>query len=181
MSYGNGKLKTDFAPAERSTQSELEQQSKIVSEPIAFQYIADYVPNLFLILNCNRQIIFANKTAIDTFKAKDINAIRGLRFGEALGCENHAKTEGGCGTTETCSTCGMVNATIKSLKGEDNIDECHITMKGGDAIDMSVYAFNTKYNGQDFAATVLTDISSARPFMVRASAISTSAHILTHR
>jgi len=162
MSSGNGKLKTEFAPAERSTQSELKRQSKIVSKSVAFQYIADYVPNVFLILNCNRQIIFANKTALELFKAKDFDTITGLRFGEALGCENHSRREGGCGTTETCSTCGMVKATLSSLKGEDCINECHITLKDGDALDMSVYAFNTKYNGEEFAATVLTDISSEK-------------------
>jgi len=162
MALQEGRLHTEFAPAERSTEGELKRQSKIVSKAIAFQYIVDYVPNVFLILNCNRQITFANKTALELFKAKDLDSIVGLRFGEALGCGNHSKSEGGCGTTEACSTCGMVKATLTSLKGGDCIDECHITLENGDALDMSVYAFNTKYNGEEFAATVLTDISNEK-------------------
>jgi len=162
MASSDGKLKTEFAPAERSTQNEIERQSKLIAGPVTFEYVSDYIPNVFLILNDNRQIIYANRTAIKMLEAKDLGDLLGLRPGEAMGCENSDKSEGGCGTTEFCSTCGMVKSVLTTLKGQDNSDECHLTLKNGDALDMSVYTFNTKYDGGEFVATVLTDISDEK-------------------
>ncbi|MFC1951327.1 sensor histidine kinase [Chloroflexota bacterium] len=162
MVYEHGKLKTEFAPAERSAQEELEHQSKLISKTVIFDYVADYIPNIFLILNNNRQIIFANRTAIGLFNVNDMRSLLGLRPGEAMGCENSTKNEGGCGTTEFCSTCGMVKSVLITLDGKDNSDECHLTLHNGDALDMKVHTFNTKYNGSEFVATVLTDISDEK-------------------
>jgi len=162
MASGHGKLKTEFAPAERSTKDEIENQSELISRTVIFDYVADYIPNIFLILNNNRQIIFANRTAIELFNVDDMNSLIGLRPGEAMGCRNSDKTDGGCGTTEFCSTCGMVKSILITQDGKDNSDECSLTLHNGDAIDMSVYTFNTKYNGCDFITTVLTDISQEK-------------------
>ena len=162
MTSHNGKLKTEFAPAERSAESEIEHQSEVVSKNIAFQYIEDYVPNIFVIVNCNRQIIYANKTAIKMLEAKDLGDLLGQRPGEAMGCENSDITEGGCGTTEACSTCGLVNSVLITLKGRENSGECHLTLKNGDALDMSVHTFKTSYEGNEFVGTVLTDISDEK-------------------
>lgn len=155
-------IKTEFAPAERSTQSELEHQSDAVSKPITFEYISEYVPNIFVILNCNRQIIYANKTALEQFNAKDMRSVIGKRPGEALGCDHSDQNEGGCGTTDFCSTCGMVKSILTTIDGQDAEDECHLTLKDGDALDLKVYTFNTKYNGDEFVATVMTDISNEK-------------------
>ena len=115
MASEEGKLKTEFAPAERSTQNEIERQSKLIAGPVTFEYVADYIPNVFLILNNDRQIIFANKTAIELFGADGIDSVLGMRPGEALGCDHSDQTEGGCGTTEFCSTCGMVKSIIATI------------------------------------------------------------------
>ncbi len=162
MASGNSKLKTEFAPAERSTKDELENQSELISKSVIFDYVADYIPNIFLILNNNRQIIFANRTAVELFNVDDMNSVLGLRPGEAMGCQNSDKTEGGCGTTEFCSTCGMVKSILTTQDGKDHSDECHLTLHNGDAVDMSVYTFSTKYNGCEFVTTVLTDISEEK-------------------
>ena len=100
MASEEGRLKTEFAPAERSTESEIERQSKLIAGPVTFEYIADYIPSVFLVLNENRQIIFANRTAIETLETKGPGSLLGLRPGDAMGCENSGKNEGGCGTTE---------------------------------------------------------------------------------
>jgi nitrogen fixation/metabolism regulation signal transduction histidine kinase len=162
MASSEGKMKTEFAPAERSAEGEIERQSGIIAGPVTFEYVADYISNIFLILNDNRQIIFANRTAIELFKADGIDSVLGMRPGEALGCDHSDQTEGGCGTTEFCSTCGMVKSIVTTIGGQDSSDECHLTLKDGDALDLQVYTFNTKYNGDKFVATVLTDISDEK-------------------
>ena len=81
MTSGSDKLKTEFAPAERSTKDELESQSELISKSVVFDYVADYIPNVFIILNNNRQIIFANRTAIEMFNVDDMNSVLGLRPG----------------------------------------------------------------------------------------------------
>ena len=81
----------------------------------------DAIPDIFVILNEQRQIVFANKPLLEFLGLNDIKDTIGQRPGEILSCENAFKSEGGCGTTEFCKTCGSVNAIITSLSGKRDI------------------------------------------------------------
>ncbi len=154
------KLPTQFAPAERASDDELETQSRYFQNVPLLQYLLDAVPDIVLILNEQRQLVFANRAL------RDLQGVTGqpsgLRPGEALDC-NHAFTSpGGCGTAEFCRTCGAVQAILSSLRGTDTIEECHITQRSGSALDLQVSTTPLLVNNQKFSIFAIKDISSEK-------------------
>jgi signal transduction histidine kinase len=158
---GTMPLTTEFAPPERAVGEEIAQ---------AVQYFADYayltpfldaVPNIYLILNRYRQIVFANRVLFETFGVSPAE-VYGQRPGEALACEHAFETPGGCGTTAFCRTCGAVRAILSSLKGRRDVQECRITQSSGTALDLRVWATPLELNGELYSIFALEDISSEK-------------------
>jgi signal transduction histidine kinase len=82
----------------------------------------------------------------------------GLRPGEALHCIHSDETEGGCGTTEFCRTCGAARAIVAAIGGKKNVQECRITTHDGESLDMRAWACPLM-NGNEFVSFALEDIS----------------------
>jgi len=53
-------LSTHYAPAERASSEEIQKQSLFFSEPHNLEAFSDSLPNIFLALNKQRQIVFSN-------------------------------------------------------------------------------------------------------------------------
>lgn len=107
-------LRSYFAPGERNSLEEIRAAHAHLASHDLLQDIIDSMPLMVLLLNGNRQLIAANKRAVDTFGAGEIDSILGLRPGEMARCEHAWDNELGCGTCKTCRYCGAV-ATILSL------------------------------------------------------------------
>lgn len=147
---------TQFAPAERSTPEELDQQAHWLDAlPLD---LLNAVPNFCMVLNDNRQIVFGNTALLQALKIADAEPIKGLRPGEVLNCV-HSDKVAGCGTTEFCRTCGAARAILSSLGGKRAIEECRIVQANGDALDLRVSGTPYALNGQRFSVFVLEDIS----------------------
>ena len=154
----NANLPTQFAPAERSAPAEIQDQSYYFSNIILLHQFLDAVPTVCMVLNEQRQIIFSNRALSDiTGLAK--NRLCGLRVGEALNCTHAFETTHGCGTTEFCSTCGAVKAMLSSLRGSESIQECRISQRSGDALDLRVWATPLSLDGEKYSFFAVTDIS----------------------
>jgi signal transduction histidine kinase len=86
--------------------------------------------------------------------------VLGNRPGEAFGCVHAAETEGGCGTTEFCQTCGAVQAILAAQRGSPEVKECRIAIEdSGDALDLKVSTVPFDYQGEQFTVCSLQDIS----------------------
>ncbi|MFP4528882.1 MAG: PAS domain-containing protein, partial [Candidatus Kapaibacterium sp.] len=106
-------------------------------ELIAF---LDAVPTPYMILNKQRQIIFANKSTLILIKADNPDAIIGMRPGDALRCRHAIESEHGCGTTVACQSCGAVRAILSSLNQVPDIQDCRIEqIDSGDSFDLRVW------------------------------------------
>jgi len=154
-------LKTEFAPAERASEEELKQQAIIFRENSIINQLANSIPNLLLILNHERQIVFANQNFIKLLQLSDLDEIIGKRPGEAVNCI-HSKGEGGCGTTQFCSKCGAINAILESQKNTQSVKECRILTTQNDALDFLVVATPYWVNGLMFTLFTLSDISDEK-------------------
>ena len=145
-----------FAPPERSTPEELvEQANQLTVLPLD---VLDAIPNICLVLNRHRQIVFANVALLKTLNVSDQAVVQGLRPGDILECV-HSDEVSGCGTTEFCRTCGAAQAILSSLGGEPAVEECRITQQNGDALDLRVSGTPYVLNEQRFSIFVLEDIS----------------------
>lgn len=150
---------TNFAPAERASIGTLQTQADFWLEHPLLQRVFDTVPDIVLILNQERQIVFTNKTLLQTLGLADEKQVLGLRPGEALGCVHAIETAGGCGTTEFCKTCGAVKAILSSLGGKKAVEECRIILQNGEALDLQVWATPLQVEAELFSVFAVKDIS----------------------
>lgn len=154
--------KTQFAPAERATFETLQQQQGLFANAGFMLEIMDAVPDGLMVLNEQRQIVYGNQAFCQAVQV-DGDSVIGLRPGEALNCIHAFESDGGCGTTEFCSTCGAVRAILKAQKGIQDIQECRIIRQSDDdtedALDLRVWATPIRLNGETYTIFAVNDIS----------------------
>ncbi|MBN2746701.1 MAG: HAMP domain-containing histidine kinase [Bacteroidales bacterium] len=152
---------TEYAPAERVSKEVLLYQKNIFENDSNIQTIANSIPNLLLILNKERQIVFANINFIRLLNLADPMEVIGKRPGEAVNCI-HSNGLGGCGTTQFCSKCGAVNAILESHSNKKSIKECRIMTMNSDALDFVVVANPYWIEDKMFTIFALSDISDEK-------------------
>lgn len=158
---------TDFAPAFRADDLTIRQQVNDLKQLHLLDSLLNAVPDAVLILNSQRQIIYANKEFTD-FANQDEAALLGQRPGEAINCIHAFTKPGGCGTSENCSTCGAVVAVLNAQQGRRNVQECRIlTEKNGEpgALDLRVTATPFRFDpvtGEQFTMFATEDISNEK-------------------
>jgi hypothetical protein len=155
-------LPTQFAPAERASDAQIQQDADSYMSETLVTSMLDAVPNVLLVLNQERQTVFANEACMRLLNLPDRNEALGQRPGELVGCAHAAETEGGCGTTEFCRNCGAAKAILSSLKGVESIQECRITLRNGEALDLQASAKPLEMNNSHFTVFTLTDISGEK-------------------
>jgi signal transduction histidine kinase len=153
---------TQHAPAEREAPEALAAQVERFQRATLLQDLADAIPDILLILNQQRQIVYANRRLIELLKGQGWRELVGLRPGEALDCLHASQSAAGCGTTEFCRTCGAVNAILASQKGRQSVQECRILTRDSDALDLKVWATPYEQDGQRYTVFVAADLSDEK-------------------
>ena len=174
-------MHTEFAPAERAPRSEVERQYHMLSGLPFVTALLDAVPNMAVVLNKERQIVLANG-AFRAFAGvgDEIEALLGERHGEVLNCSlldylgkrpgeaaeciRSGLTEGGCGTTLFCRTCGAVQAIMNSQESHSqNVQECRMVCGDKDTpLDLRVWSRPIDINGEEFTVFSVVDISDEK-------------------
>ena len=111
MNRRSDEQKTYFAPAGRDSLEELHRLGRLVEATPLLQQTINAIGEAVVILNQSRQIVAANRTALDCFPARWKRSI-GRRPGELLGCSHAAEGPDGCGSSQNCSVCGAVQAVF---------------------------------------------------------------------
>ena len=152
---------TLFATAERQTHESIEHDRALLAEIPHLTEILNALPIYVLILNADRQIVFAN-SPFKTFLAADEAGLLGHRPGEALRCMHAYERITGCGTTEFCRECGAVAAILASHEKRPEVRECRILLENLDALDLRVWAVPLTLGGGSFTFFSITDISAEK-------------------
>ncbi len=157
---------TLHAPAERAGSDQIKKSHKHISD---YGYIKDVfqaMPDVAVILNGERQIVFSNDALLSLLPVNDIDDILGKRPGEAVNCIHSSEHEGGCGTSESCRYCGAVNAILESQqKNEKVIMECRIVSFIEDeevSFDFRITANPFTIDGESYTMVFMHDISSEK-------------------
>lgn len=132
---------------------------KYFEENKILHQLADAVSNMLVILNPERQIVFANKQFLQFLQVDSGNAVYGKRPGEAVNCMYSGLEEGGCGTSEFCRTCGALGAVLESQIGRQAVRECRIMTCHSDALDLRITATPYNENGPGYTIFAIQDIS----------------------
>ena len=169
-------LPTKFAPAERLSKEDVQKQCENVADIALAQSLLDSVPCMSMLLNEYRQIIFANQVFRDFVGAETYEELTGTRYGEivgcaqlpyvgarpgeAVGCIHSAETEGGCGTTKFCRTCGAVKSILNSQHKQIlDVQECRMLCgEKEDALDLRVWSKPVEINGETYTLFSVMDI-----------------------
>lgn len=153
-------METKFAPAERAPELEIVNLFELLSGVPLLDEILGSVPDVLLFLNEHRQIVFANRATFCFLGIEPTTDVLGSRPGEALGCLHATETAGGCGTSESCQTCGAVQAILAAQQGGADARECRIAIGDSfDAVDLKVSTVPFEYDGELFTICALQDIS----------------------
>lgn len=154
---------TKFAPSARSPREEIERQSQFFQQSRMFREFSDAVPNILLVLNKNRQIVHANRIVLTAFGIPEESALLGLRPGEAMKCLHAFESEGGCGTTEYCRTCGAVKAILTSQRGDADVQECRIIQElSAGSLDLRITTTPFEVDGERYTVFAATDIADEK-------------------
>lgn len=153
---------TDCAPAERADSAIIKGQCEYFrANPPEAQ--SSILPIILMILNRQRQVIYSNESLLSYLKTKGFEDIISLRPGEILGCMHAFETQGGCGTTKTCRTCGTMKAIAAAQNGLPDVEECRILKKEtGDALDFRIWASPINVNQDRYVILSMTDISDEK-------------------
>ncbi len=153
---------TDFAPAARADESVLQAQASTLSGSDYVRAL-DVVGVMVLVLNEQRQVVYANRRVLALLPDAGKPEVFGMRPGEALGCVNADKHESGCGTSKWCRDCGAARAMLECLTSGSDVQECHIVRHRDDrleTLDLLVVAETLDLAGGDrFMVITLLDIS----------------------
>ena len=148
------------APGERENFAKIQEQAALFHDQLLFKEVLNGVPDFVMILNDKRQVVYANQALLTMLEAEGQESVWGLRPGEMLGCINSSKEPGGCGTSDFCRTCGAVKAILSALKGEEQVNECRILRKNGDALDLRVWATPLPIKNINFTLFSVQDVSN---------------------
>lgn len=147
------------APPERTSNSEIERQTRLFSNDALLDAVLGAVPNIVLVLNQQRQVVYANQALYALLDKAHDEPPLGRRPGEILDCAHAQAGPGGCGTSEFCRTCGAVYTILSALTGRRAVQECRITQSTGNALDLRVQAKPLELAGERFVVFVVEDIS----------------------
>lgn len=158
-------LKTDFAPAERSSQADIKNQANQFSENL-FNMFLSFVPEMILVLNKNRQVVYCNDVVLYKLGLKNASTLVGKRPGEIFNCKNAFVNECGCGTSKFCRYCGAVNAILNTINNKKHsIEECRLLVKAGiaeEALDLRVWTTLFNYKDDDYVFLFISDIADEK-------------------
>ena len=159
----NNTIETYFAPAERLDFDKVKLQALKILDSPEFKKFTDAIPDIFMILNNKRQVVFTNSRLEEFLGKNHSDDMYGKRPGEILNCIHAHETSGGCGTSESCSMCGAVNAILCGLRGEYSIQECRIAANDGiDALDLKVWTSPYVVDGENYTVFAVQDISNEK-------------------
>lgn len=147
----------------RATLSQLWHDYELVQSQEALTQFAQALNSQFLVLNEQRQIVWASPDFCQTWGLSQPMDFLGKRFGEVLGCLHSREGEDGCGTSEACTVCGAFRALLDSRKLNTRVvGDCRLTVKQKNspvALDIEVSSAPWKLDGRTFLVVVARDTS----------------------
>ncbi len=155
---------TEFATAGRASESEIRKSLRTIESSELLKGTLNSLQEIILILNAQRQIVYANSSLFAKLGLDKAVDICGLRPGELLKCSHSENATGGCGTSCYCKVCGAVNAIVESqMTGQKVSKECQMLLNDGkDALTLMTSATPLKMGDETFTVLAISDISEAK-------------------
>lgn len=158
--------KTHYAPAKRSTATEILAEADQVGSQKFFTKVFSAMTGIWAVIDKNRQIVYANDELISLMGINSTDLILGKRPGEMISCIHSAEEPSGCGTSRACAYCGAVNTIMESQRtGMKAMMETTISslIDGKHkSWDLNVISSPITFNEEIFYVLILQDISGEK-------------------
>jgi len=135
---------------------------EIVSSPYFSELLVN-VPLMLIILNQDREVIYANKLLEEhMMQGQKADMLENKKPGDCLGCLHALTSMSGCGTTKFCEFCGLADAIRKTETEKLATGECRIEMHDGNALVFKVHGYGFRHENQPFLLIALENISDQK-------------------
>lgn len=124
--------------------------------------VLDSIPELVVIMNRIREIVYANRAATEACCARGLATSLGQRLGDVFGCRNRRDGPGGCGTSEHCRYCAAFSAIGVATSGRSVVQDMRVATESAEAFDLRIHASPFIFDGETFALIVLHDVSAEK-------------------
>jgi signal transduction histidine kinase len=148
--------------AERAAPEAIDRQRALLTAERQLCEMLDAMPDYVMLLNENRQILYANRSLEQFCATQGTYGLIGMRPGEAFSCQTALSAENGCGTGEGCNLCGAFESILAAAKGRRTTYDCQIlrhTRRGPDALDLRIWGSPLRCNPGQFIMVVAADVS----------------------
>nr|NJM04083.1 hypothetical protein [Desulfobacula sp.] len=115
-------MDTHFAPAQRTERRKFTNQIETISHNPIMDALLKTAAGILVVLNEDRQIVALNHAFLKELGIDNAEEALGLRLGESLHCVHAFEKPNGCGTTESCLSCGAAVAMMAAIT-EDKTQE----------------------------------------------------------
>ena len=147
------KLKTPLSP-------NTERHIKMLADEPLLKEITSRLLDVVIILNEDRQVVFANQCLNPDSFATAFTQRLGGRIGDVFECR---RTLGGdCGETYFCSQCGANNSIAKTIQNGSSVQEFSMTDSSGRSYDFLISSDNINLHGEKFVLVNVKDISNRK-------------------
>jgi hypothetical protein len=148
-----------------SSQKELMRQSAFFADVSLTRHLLDAMPGMVLVINRYRQIVFANHAFYKLSGRAVTENLVGERVGDVLSCHVAEGSASGCGTGDTCQTCGALMVMLSGLAGNEDVQECMLSCQNGFAthnLTLRVWSAPFHFGDENFTVLAGMDISHER-------------------
>lgn len=104
--------------------------------------ILEAVDLQLMIVNHQRQIVYANRALLESVGAASLEDVVGRRFGQAIRCIHATEDPEGCGGSSTCQCCGLLQTTRGT--GSAARAECLLTVRRGQVTEPREYRIHAE-------------------------------------
>ena len=122
----------------------------------------DAVPDLVVVLNPEREVVFANRAFLSFAGTRGVEQVYGARPGELFGCVNARGSPEGCGSGEACAACGAAGAIEESLRtGSPATRDCSLTVRVQGRLaahDLATHSVPFEIAGSPYLMVVFRDV-----------------------
>ncbi len=145
--------------------TELERQVRIIRENRLIATLLNAADLMLMILNRNRQIVFASEKFLLMVGLEDDRLVTGLRPGNAIHCIHSEEDPSGCGGSEACRHCAALRIVQQAIDGGQTLtDEATLLFhsQGRDnALNILEHVVPADLYGEDCFIVTMVDISDS--------------------
>jgi len=154
-----------IAPSVHPAAERFDRQRRLLTEDPRFCTLLDAMPDFTMIVNTEREVLFANRTLADFAAARGCPNPVGMRPGEILACRYALHDGHGCGTSDECRYCGAVATILEAQNGRQSVHECRLlrqTPDGPEACDLRIWGTPLIWQEERFVLLAAADISNEK-------------------